>query len=49
MSDMVYLFAAYAVIWIGLFVYFIQLHTRLNALSRQVEELAETQHRGGES
>lgn len=39
--DLSFLFAAYTVVWVGLFVYIVSLSRRTRALRREVEELRE--------
>lgn len=41
MSDLVYLYAAYTVIWVGLFLYVFKLHTQQKKLRRELKMLRE--------
>ncbi len=41
MSDMMYLYAAYTVIWVGLFLYVFKLHTHQKKLRRELKMLRE--------
>ena len=45
MTNLPYLFAAYALVWIGLFVYLRRLARRSRELEEEVRELREQLHR----
>ena len=47
MGNLVYLFAAYAVIWVALFAYLINLSFKNRALSRKLEVLESKKKRKG--
>jgi len=41
MSNLGYLFAAYAVVWVGIFVYMLWLSGRMSSVSRDLERLTQ--------
>jgi CcmD family protein len=41
MSDMIYLYAAYTIIWIGIFLYIFKLHLSQRKLKKDIEILKE--------
>ena len=41
MADMIYLYAAYTVVWIGIFLYVLKLHLSQRKLKKDIEILKE--------
>ena len=41
MSDLIYLYGAYTIVWIGLFVYIIKLHINQRKLDKEIKMLRE--------
>ena len=41
MSDLIYLYSAYTIIWVGLFVYLIKLHVTQRKLKKEIDMLRE--------
>jgi len=41
MSDLIYLYGAYTIIWVGLFLYILKLHTAQRRLKKEIEMLRE--------
>lgn len=41
MSDLIYLYAAYTIIWIGIFLYILKLHLSQRKIKRDIETLRE--------
>lgn len=41
MSDLIYLYGAYTIIWVGLFLYIIKLHMAQRRLKKEIEMLRE--------
>jgi CcmD family protein len=48
MDDIVYFYIAYTIIWFGIFVYLVKMHTDQRRLAREIEVLQEVLdgHRG---
>ena len=41
MSDLIYLYSAYTIIWVGLFIYLFKLHINQRKLKKEIDMLRE--------